>query len=76
MGERTTVNNFNISHARSIADRYFESHVFEVKLVKRKFRVLLYEAVDQAKLDEFYNLYPEFDILIGKFEPYQPNQKQ
>ena len=76
MGSRATVNNFNISNARSIADRYFESNVFEVKLIKNKFVLWLYKEVKEEKLKEFMNLYPEFDVLIGKFEPYQLNPKQ
>ena len=76
MGSRATVNNFNISNARSIADRYFEFNVFEVKLIKNKFVLWLYKEVKEEKLQEFMNLYPEFDVLIGKFEPYQLNQKQ
>lgn len=69
-----TINNFNISHARSIAKRHFEEDVYEVLLGNNEFILRLSSCVDAEELRKFQKRYPEFNIILMASMPYTNNQ--
>lgn len=73
---RTTVNNFNLSNANSIAKRHFSDKVHKVEHAGDRFDLYVYDSVDMDELDYFAGKYPEFNIFLVWVTEYKKQSKK
>lgn len=67
----STINNWNISHAKSIGRRYFGDNMRACQHAGSVFNIFIYDSVDRKKIDEFQERWPEFNIIIETSIPYK-----
>lgn len=61
---KSTINGISKSVVKQMAGRRFKPHFDKVVHGGDRFEVYFFESVDQDKLDEFQEEWPEFKILI------------